>query len=58
MKKALIEAHDHFMRVSVSGPAIEPMYLGLLKLTQVINSLPDEVPEEIATEKDEQVLDQ
>ena len=42
MKKELIEAHDHFMRVPVSGPAIEPMYLGLLKLTQVINSLPDE----------------
>lgn len=42
IKQTLTEAHEEFMKVPVSGPAIEPMYIGLAKLAQVINSMPDE----------------
>ena len=51
MKQTLMEAHNYFMRVSVKGEDLEPMYLGLLKLTQVINSIPD--PQEKEEEIDE-----
>lgn len=45
IKKQLIEAHNLFMRVTVSGENLEPMYMGLATLTNVINNLPDDEQE-------------
>lgn len=42
MKEKLIQAYNEFMKVSVNGLSIEPMYSGLTILAQIINSLPEE----------------
>lgn len=46
VKQMLIEAHRHFMAVSVKGNDVERLYIGLSMLTRVINSMPGETDKE------------
>ena len=45
-KAQLIKVHNLLMEVSVKGDSVEKLYMALIELTNIINSLPNEEPED------------
>lgn len=49
-KDKLIKVHNLLMGVSVKGDSVEKLYMALIELTSIINSLPNEEPEDTIEE--------